>query len=61
MSLQDAWSSALHFFSIVMSLFAIYLSFRRNRGFHLGSFLAAALFSPLYLLYVLAVPKKISK
>ena len=51
----------IDFFKIVMfpfQVFAIYLSFRRNRGFHLGSFVAAVWFFPLYLLYVLSVPVK---
>lgn len=40
---------------------AVYLSFKRNRGFNLGPFLAALFFSPLYIIYALAVPIKAPK
>ncbi len=35
--------------------FAIYLSFKCNKGFNLGSFLLAFFFSPFYILYHLAL------
>jgi hypothetical protein len=35
--------------------FAIYLSFRCNNGFELSSFLLAFIFSPIYIIYHLAV------
>ena len=40
----------------VLGCVAMYMSFRRNKGFELGSFLAALIFSPLYIVYALAVP-----
>ena len=48
----------LLFWAIDMILFvwAIYLSFRRNNGFDLGAFLAACCCSPCYVVYALAVP-----
>jgi hypothetical protein len=48
----------LLFWAIDMVLFiwAIYLSFRRNNGFDVGSFLAACCCSPCYVVYALAVP-----
>lgn len=42
----------------VVSLIAIYMSFRRNRGFNFGSFLLALLFPPIYIVYCAAVPIK---
>lgn len=48
----------LLFWAIDMILFvwAIYLSFRRNNGFDMGAFLAACCCSPCYVVYALAVP-----
>jgi hypothetical protein len=48
----------LLFWAIDMILFvwAIYLSFRRNNGFDIGAFLAACCCSPCYVVYALAVP-----
>ena len=42
--------------SLIIASIALYMSFRRNKGFELGSFLAALIFSPLYIVYALAVP-----
>jgi len=42
----------------VIWVVAIYLSFQRNRGFNLKSFVAATFFAPFYLLYAIAVPVK---
>ncbi len=41
---------------IAIALFAIFLSFKRNNGFNILSFLAALLFPIIYCLYALAVP-----
>ena len=42
----------------IITGYALYLSFSCNKGFHLGSFLVALFFSPIYLIYRLAVPCK---
>ncbi len=39
----------------VVSLFAIYLSFKCSNGFNLGQFLLAFIFPPFYIIYHLAV------
>jgi hypothetical protein len=41
-------------FHIMMSLVAIYLSFRCNTGFHLGSFIVALCCPYIYIVYILA-------
>ena len=43
----------IHF---AIALFAIFLSFKRNNGFNILSFLAALFFPIIYCLYALAVP-----
>ena len=40
-------------FHTIMFFIAIFLSFRCNRGFNVGSFLVACLCPPLYILYIL--------
>jgi len=40
----------------LLNLYAIFLSFHRNGGFHLGAFLAALFFPWIYIAYALAVP-----
>ena len=40
----------------IITGYALYLSFSCNKGFHLGSFLVALFFSPIYLIYRLAIP-----
>lgn len=35
----------------LLALWAVYLSFKRNRGFHLGSFIMAICFAPFYIFY----------
>jgi hypothetical protein len=37
--------------------FAIYLSFKCHKGFNIGGFLLAILFSPFYIIYHLAMTK----
>jgi hypothetical protein len=39
----------------LLNFFAIYLSFKINKGFQMGSFFVAFLFSPIYIIYVFAV------
>ena len=41
-------------FHLIMSLVAIYLSFRCNNGFHFGSFLIAFCCPYIYIIYILA-------
>lgn len=49
-------SILLSIFYFVLTSVAVYMSFRRNEGFNLGSFLAALIFSPVYIAYALAKP-----
>tara|TARA_B100001939_G_C16801672_1_gene555946 strand:+ start:591 stop:881 length:291 start_codon:yes stop_codon:yes gene_type:complete len=42
--------------NILVGAYALYLSFQRNQGFDLGSFLAACCCSWCYVAYALAVP-----
>lgn len=51
------WDLAIALHTIVL-LAAVFVSFTRNQGFELGSFLAAVFLSPFYLLYAIAVPYK---
>ena len=39
----------------IVSLFAIYLSFKCSKGFDIGQFLLAFIFAPFYIVYHLAV------
>lgn len=41
-------------FHTIMSLVAIYLAFRCNKGFEIGPFLMALIFPYVYIIYVLA-------
>ena len=45
--------------NLALLIFALYLSFKRNAGFNLGSFLMACCCSPCYIAYALAVPAMI--
>lgn len=38
----------------IITLIALYLSFKRNNGFNLGSFLVALIFPPIYIVYFIA-------
>ena len=49
-------STVLSIFSTLMLIYALYISFKCNKGFHLGSFLLACCCSPFYIAYRLAVP-----
>jgi len=40
---------------MIVVLIALYMSFKRNNGFDLGSFLVAFFFSPIYIAYYLAM------
>ena len=46
----------MNVFYMIIMYYAIYLSFKRNKGFRPGPFLAALFFSPFYILYAWAVP-----
>lgn len=39
---------------LLVALWALYLSFKRNGGFDLGSFLLALFFPPIYIVYFYA-------
>ena len=39
----------------IVTLFAIYLSFKCSKGFDIGQFLLAFIFAPFYIVYHLAV------
>ena len=43
----------------MLTVFALYLSFKRNCGFSLGEFLAACCCSPFYIAYAFATPGQI--
>ena len=43
----------------VIFIFAIYLSFRCNKGFNIWGFLGAFFFSPIYVVYKLATTEKL--
>ena len=47
-------SPALQIVWFLIAIFALYLSFKRNNGFNLGSFLVALLFPPIYIVYFYA-------
>lgn len=46
----------MYILGVILTFYAIFLSFRRNNGFHFGAFLAALIFSPIYVIYAFAVP-----
>ena len=39
---------------LIITLMSLYLSFKRNNGFNLGSFLIALFFPPIYIIYYYA-------
>lgn len=43
---------------MILSLYALYLSFKCNKGFDFGSVVVAILFSPIYIVYRMAIPCK---
>jgi hypothetical protein len=45
-----------YIFHLIIGLFAIYLSFKCNNGFNLGSFLIALFCPVFYILYKFVVP-----
>lgn len=47
-------STILSVFHTIMVVFAIYLSFRCNNGFHFGAFLASCCCPQLYIMYAAA-------
>ena len=42
----------------LLALFAVFLSFKCNKGFEIWSFLAAIFFGPIYVMYILATSYK---
>jgi len=46
----------LYMIIILVTIYAVYLSFERNNGFEPVSFLCALFFAPVYILYAWAVP-----
>jgi hypothetical protein len=51
------YSLLINLISWIVLGFAVYLSFRCNKGFNLGGFLVALFFSPIYIIYHLATSK----
>jgi hypothetical protein len=51
-------SPTLQLVYLCITMIALYFSFERNKGFDLGSFLVALLFSPIYIVYYLATQNK---
>ena len=41
-------------FYTIITLYAVYLSFKRNNGFDLISFIIAVLFAPIYIIFHIA-------
>lgn len=54
----NIFDNIFYLLGFIITGYALYLSFNCNKGFHLGSFLVALFFSPIYLIYRLAVPCK---
>lgn len=48
------YQTILSVFHMVMALYAIYLSFKCNEGFHTGAFLLACMCPYVYILYAAA-------
>lgn len=46
--------NSLYFLHIVIGLFALYCSFKRNHGLEIGSFLMALIFPEIYVVYYFA-------
>jgi hypothetical protein len=55
---MNIFDTIFYLLGFIITGYALYLSFSCNKGFHLGSFLIALFFSPIYLIYRLAVPCK---
>lgn len=53
---MNIFDTIFYLLGFIITGYALYLSFSCNKGFHLGSFLAALFFSPIYLIYRLAIP-----
>jgi hypothetical protein len=49
---RPSQAEALIYF--IITVIALYLSFRRNKGFNLGSFLVALIFPYIYIIYYFA-------
>ncbi len=48
------YSTMTSIFWLIVVVFAIYLSFKKNNGFNILGFLAAFFFAPIYIIYVVA-------
>lgn len=53
---KKLFNNIFYLISFILTCYALYLSFKCNQGFHLGSVLAALIFTPIYLIYRLTVP-----
>ena len=53
---NNAMKMAISLVSWVLFIYAIYLSYKCNKGFNFSSFLVACCCSPFYVLYRIAVP-----
>jgi hypothetical protein len=51
-------SPIFYVINTALILWALYLSFKRNKGFDLGSFLVALFFYPIYIVYYYATEPK---
>ena len=49
-----SWGMGGSLLYTIIVLVALYMSFRRNNGFNLWSFLFAFFFAPIYIVYALA-------
>ena len=56
---QKSSNNIIGIIHLIFCLFAIYLSFKCNNGFDLGSFLMAILFPYIYIIYKFATDTKL--
>lgn len=52
---SQIYDNVVNILLLIATIYAIYLSIKRNNGFNFGSFLLALFFGPYYIVYNLAV------
>jgi len=52
---SQIYDNVINILLLIATIYAIYLSIKRNNGFNFGSFLVALFFGPYYIVYNLAV------
>lgn len=58
MSGSDAAMTAVYIVRAVITVYALFITFKCNKGFSFGGFLMALFFSEIYLVYKFAVSRK---